>query len=343
MKVNWLLKNNFREPATVKSISKRKNLKDGENLASFLLESRELFVKMPFDGKVEELFISRKQEVKGNTKIALLSFKNIEPQLDMLEEQFDKKIWNVAIASHAAVKGLLAYFGWGGAMSQNAIPIIRHLSPEAGYRAFVVEIADVLMQSDLDDGDLVVVSDKLVAISQNRIVPSELIIQMDPKKLSLEKRASIIKSYQKYVKSPVDDIDLICADMYIDEHGVRVASLSSFNPNKVAFDIATLIQAKCNKKVDVVLSDTDTGMDVQQPLIGCITIGATPMGATGGLALFECMRAALAAEFARGSNRGAGIVIVKTMGRSKYRCKIGEFRGYDGRLSYTFEGRLTYK
>ena len=51
---------------------------------------------------------------------------------------------------------------------------------------------------------------------------------------------------------------------------------------------------------DVVVSDTDTGTEVRETLIGCITVGATPLGATAGLVLYECMRVAAATELCRG-------------------------------------------
>ena len=94
--------------------------------------------------------------------------------------------------------------------------------------------------------------------------------------------------------------------------------------------------------VDVVVSDTDTGLDVRAPLIHTVTIGATPLGATAGLTLYECMRCACAAEFDRGHDRGIPLVLCRPARRCAQRERMGEHRGYDGVLDARREGGLTY-
>jgi hypothetical protein len=92
----------------------------------------------------------------------------------------------------------------------------------------------------------------------------------------------------------------------------------------------------------VVVSDTDTGLDVREELIRAITIGATPLGATGGLVIYECMRVANAAEFTRGSSRGIPIVICKPHPRCAERGGAGDHRGYPGRLDARRERLLGF-
>ncbi len=92
----------------------------------------------------------------------------------------------------------------------------------------------------------------------------------------------------------------------------------------------------------MVVSDTDTGLDVLAPLIGTLTIGATPLGATAGLTLYECMRCACAAEFVRGHDKGIAIVVCRPAARCAKRARLGEHRGYAGMLDRHREGALTY-
>ena len=92
-----------------------------------------------------------------------------------------------------------------------------------------------------------------------------------------------------------------------------------------------------DRKVDVIISDTDTGLDVRSPLIGCITIAATPLGATAGVNLYEAMRCSTAAEFVRGHDKRIPIVICIPAERRKKRDGIGLKRSYDGALHISKE------
>ncbi len=72
-----------------------------------------------------------------------------------------------------------------------------------------------------------------------------------------------------------------------------------------------------------------------------MTIGATPLGATGGLTLYESMRCACAAEFERGHDRGIPVVIRRPAQRCVRREGMGAHRGYAGVLDAEREN-LTY-
>ena len=102
---------------------------------------------------------------------------------------------------------------------------------------------------------------------------------------------------KKYV-TDVTAKDLICADSLLDWPDGPMATAGVLDPNQAARDIALQIAQRLGKSCDVVISDTDTGLDIRETLINTITIGATPLGATGGLVIYECMRIANAAEFA---------------------------------------------
>ena len=111
-----------------------------------------------------------------------------------------------------------------------------------------------------------------------------------------------------------------------------MATAGVHNPNEVAVRLSRRIRDSLGVTCDVVISDTDTGLDVREMLIGTITIGATPLGATAGLVLYECMRVANAAEFSRGTDRNVPLVICRPHERRARRVGLGEFRGYNGRL-----------
>jgi len=275
-------------------------------------------------------------------KIADVRSAGLNPDVEQLYKNLELMIWNVAIASHAAVKGLLGHMGAGGAVTKEVVGVKTALKPEEGYSSLKKQIIRVLKDYNLNDGDVIVTSEKIFAVSQKRLIPLSIILKDDPKKISLREREKLVKKLQPMITSPLTAMDLIMADTYINSKSEEKATLGAYNPNKIAYELAKEIKSAYGKNVDVIISDTDTGIDVTTPLIGCITIGATPLGATKGLCLYECMRAALAAEFTRGSGRGIPIVICRPNKRSRCRDNIGKFRGYNGRLDYKKEGAMSF-
>src|SRR5690606_37207343 len=141
---------------------------------------------------------------------------------------------------------------------------------------------------------------------------------------------------------PVTSLHLLIADAYDSpEHGAS-AVVGCLDHNRAAHDLARSIAADGGPVVDVIVSDTDTGIDVRQPLIGTLTLGATPLGATAGLNLYESMRCACAAEFVRGHDLGIPLVVCRPAARCANRPAMGQHRGYAGTLDYGQEGGLTY-
>jgi F420-0:gamma-glutamyl ligase-like protein len=206
----------------------------------------------------------------------------------------------------------------------------------------VAAISASLKKRDLEDGDVVVVPDKPFAIAQNRLIPLDWLLTADPKKTSAEGRERLLEQVRSRVSTPVEASDLILADTYIDSELGSLATVGAYDHNRIAADVAAGIRASTGKIIDTVISDTDTGLDVSEQLIGCITICATPLGATRGLTIYEAMRAACAAEFTRGSTRRIPIVICKPIPRSRLRQHIGDFRGYNGRLQLAREGNVAF-
>jgi F420-0:gamma-glutamyl ligase len=259
------------------------------------------------------------------------------------KEEVDEKLWSLAIATNAAFKGLLGHLGVGGSITKEIIGVEKLLYPERGYTMLQTEMTEALQEKGLVQGDIVVISEKLFAISQERIVPFSMILERDPKKINLEERKKMANEIQEMIGVPVNEVDLICSDTYTTTTGKVMATLGVYNPNLVAYEMAVLIKKACGVNIDVIISDTDTGVDVCRTLIGCFSIGATPLGATRGLRIYECMRAALAAEFVRGSNKGIPIVICRPIKRHEYRAGMGEFRGYDGRLNLESEDGIAFE
>jgi len=259
------------------------------------------------------------------------------------KKEVDEKLWGLAIATNAMVKGFLGYMGIGGSINKEVFGVEKQLDPERGYDDLKKQVINALNEKELLKGDVIVVSEKLFAVAQKRTIPFSVILNNDPKKMNDIQREQMAKEMEDLTKLPVNAIDLICSDTYIANNGDEMATLGVFNPNQVAFELAVGIKDKYSVNVDVVVSDTDTGIDVCQMLIGCITIGATPLGATKGLKIYECMRAALAAEFVRGSSNGIPIVVCRPIKRHMYREGVGEFRGYDGRLNAETENGIAFE
>lgn len=336
------MKNIFKKKAKVCFIASLGNLKAGEKVASFSQDGLVFSLLMPFDGELVSVFISEDQVIEGSVIVAAISSGTLDLDLSELKREFDEKLWNITVAAHAVSKGLMGYLGGGGNITKKVIGIKTELHPEKGYSFLIDEIVSKLKSERLCNGDILVFSEKIFAISQGRFTSYAKIIKNDPKKIGRESRKNIAEQMQEQLGFSVTEQDLICADSYFAKDGSENATLGVLNPNKIAFELAFKIKENLGLSVDVIISDTDTGIDARTQLIECITIGATPIGATNGLILYECMRATLAAEFTRGSDRGIPIVVCRPNHRHSLRKNIGGFRGYDGLLSYKKERKITF-
>lgn len=259
-----------------------------------------------------------------------------------LKEYVDKEINNLAIAVNAAFKGLLAYQGASGQIAARTEAVKIELDPHAGYESLVVAIGQALKSCGIEDGDVIVVPDKPFAVAQNRLIPLDWLLAADPKKTDTRGREQLLERIRSRIDTPVEAADLILADTYIHTELGSLATVGAYDHNRIAADVAASIKNSTDKIIDAVVSDTDTGLDVSEQLIGCVTICATPLGATRGLTIYEAMRAACAAEFTRGSDRRIPIVVCKPIPRSRLRPHIGEFRGYEGRLQLGREKNVAF-
>ncbi|CAN7290287.1 hypothetical protein LJR230_001335 [Trinickia sp. LjRoot230] len=245
--------------------------------------------------------------------------------------------WDLALAVNAAFKGLLGSMGQSGHVCSRTQAIERRLDLSIGWADTCDALADLLL-GHLDSGDIVVVPDKICAVAQGRLGPGRILRSPDPKTIDPGLLPELAARYELELGFPVTPLHLLLAD----EHDGDRATLGTLDHNRAASELATRIRERCEREVDVVISDTDTGLDVRHPLIGCVTIAATPLGATAGLTLYEAMRCAVAAEFVRGHSRNIPVVICIPAHRCRHRTHMGAPRGYSGALHVSMEPGITY-
>ncbi|MFF9573078.1 hypothetical protein [Streptomyces sp. NPDC014685] len=249
--------------------------------------------------------------------------------------------WEIAVAMNAAIKGVLGAMGQSGHVCRTAIPVETDLDTGQGYEA-LLDQATAAVRDLLLPGDTVVIADKVLALAQNRIAPAELLTSPDPKTVDEPTRQAKATEWTERLGFPVTSLHLLIAEAYDSPEDGPAAAVGCLDHNAAAHDLARSIASEDGPVVDVIVSDTDTGIDVRRPLIGTLTLGATPLGATAGLNLYECMRCACAAEFVRGHDRGIPLVVCRPAARCANRPDMGLHRGYPGALDYGKEGALTH-
>lgn len=245
--------------------------------------------------------------------------------------------WQLALAVNAAFKGLLGASGQSGHICSRVIPVTTSLDLTAQWESVQYQIA-MSLPDETSSGDVVVVADKIVAVALGRLAPRSIIKEPDPKTITVDRLPVLAKRWASELGFPVEPHHLLLAD----EYGDQQASLGADDHNKRSADLARTIGELRNLKVDVIISDTDTGLDIRQPLIGTVTLAATPLGATAGVNLYEAMRCAVAAEFARGHTRGIPIVVCVPAERRRERQNIGVPRIYPGLLDAKQEPTIAH-
>lgn len=245
--------------------------------------------------------------------------------------------WQLALAVNAAFKGLLGASGQSGHICSRVIPVPISLDLGKGWESVCEQIANSL-PAGTSSGDVVVIADKIVAVSLGRLAPDAIITNPDPKTIPANRLPKLARRWTNELGFVIEPHHLLLAD----EYGDQQASLGADFHNKRSADLAMTIRTRRGLKVDVIISDTDTGLDVRQPLIGIVTIGASPLGATAGVNLYEAMRCAVAAEFTRGHTLGIPIVVCVPAERRRERQDIGKPRAYPGLLDASREGTIAH-
>lgn len=245
--------------------------------------------------------------------------------------------WELAVATNAAFKGLLGSMNQSGHICARTLPIVGRLDAAAGIEPLTAQILDRIAPL-LREGDVVVLAEKLFAVAEGRIGPRAVLHEPDPKTVPPAELPALAKHWQEKLGFPIAPIHLLLADEYEADR----ATLGVSDHNRTVARVAAAIRDRLRVKVDVVISDTDTGIDTRSPLINTLTLCASPIGATAGLTLYEAMRCACAAEFVRGHDRMIGIVLCRPAARRAGRPHMGEARAYDGVLDATREPGLSH-
>ncbi len=311
-------------------------------LHAFSVEDGRAFVQtMMFPVHVVMPLAERNDKIKAGDPLATVEIRSLQLSRAYIKKIHEENLFSLAQATNAVVKGFFGSIGQGGQVTNNVVPLKLKLKLEEGVESLTDQLAIGLSEIGLEHGDIVVVSEKVVSVAQQRLFPLNLLYDDDPKLTALRNRQALLEKVREYVPSVVEK-DLLLSDSLIGAVGGDQATAGINDANGVAHALAEHFSISLGVDVDVVISDTDTGLDVRETIINTITIGATPIGATAGVSLYECMRLANAAEFVRGSHRNIPVVIAKPHLRRRKRTHIGEHRGYMGYLDACQESLIGF-
>jgi hypothetical protein len=257
----------------------------------------------------------------------------------MLSDPGDRPewFWELAVAMNAAVKGLLGSMGESGHICASVDPVVGYVETSGGWAQTLATLVE-RTAPEVRPGDVVVVADKVVAAGLGRVGPRAVLHEPDPKTVPNSELPALAARWAETLGFAVSPLHLLLAD----EFGTEQSTLGTDDPNGRCAELADAIAQSCGSRVDVIISDTDTGLDTRTPIIGTVTFGATPIGATAGVNFYEAMRCAVAAEFARGHARQIPVVLCRPAQRRAVRPGLGAHRGYDGFLAAAREKALAH-
>ncbi len=235
--------------------------------------------------------------------------------------KFSKEITLLADIVNYSVKGITGALGKGEGLTKKMRPIFSYIKDGSNINNLITILSSAKF---LENGDIIVLPSKLIAVLEKRFVYGLTIDNYNRCINNLKFAKKILKPSDN---KPLTKKDIIGLDKINPEKGIGVRY--SNNPNQSAFKIADGIKKNTGLKIDVVITDSDSGGKKGIILINCPTIVATPIGATRGLGLFYCMRVATAAEMIRNNTKNIPAVVIEPYQASKLRKNIGEFR-YSG-------------
>jgi len=238
--------------------------------------------------------------------------------------KFSKEIILLADIVNYSIKGITGALGKGEGLTKEMHPVFFHIDNNSSINDLIDILSDMKL---LENGDILVLPSKLIAVLEKRFVYGLTINNYNQCINDLEFAR---KNLQLPGKKPLTKRDQIGLDKIDPEKGIGVCY--STDPNLSAFNIAEGIKKNTGLKVDVVITDSDSGGKKGIALINCPTIVATPIGSTKGLRLFYCMRVAVAAEMIRNNTKNIPAIVIKPYQASKLRKDIGALR-YKGFLN----------
>jgi F420-0:gamma-glutamyl ligase len=237
-----------------------------------------------------------------------------------LSAAMDADLLTLWMSSHAAFRAWQSQAGEGGHVANQVVGIPAEIAEHCGIEGLV----DALNGADLGDGDILVIADKCVSFAHGRVFPRSHLDGQDPKFLDPHSRRDYARRLSHSLGHPVSERQLLCIDFV----GSDRASISIGDHNRVCAAVASAIAERFGPTLDIVISDSDTGVDYGMPLIGAATVGASSLGATAGLSPYEAMRVSAAAEILRGHGKRVPFVLCKTNPRNARRPHAGSARHY---------------
>lgn len=240
--------------------------------------------------------------------------------------KFHKEIILLGDIINYSLKGLTAALGKGEGITKFVRPISCHINMDSKLPDLIEAIATTNL---LRNGDVIVIPSKVISILEKRFVYGLTTENYQRCISDINFARKILKVPDK---NPITRKDQIGLDKIDPEKGIGVRYPK--DPNFSCYTIAKNIKDKLGVKVDVVISDSDSGGMKGIVLIGCPSIIATPIGATKGLKLFYCMRVAVAAEATWNNVKNMPILLVQPPQNYavRFRKNIGELR-YKGFLN----------
>ncbi|PIY70678.1 hypothetical protein COY88_04330 [Candidatus Roizmanbacteria bacterium CG_4_10_14_0_8_um_filter_35_28] len=240
--------------------------------------------------------------------------------------KFHKEIIFLGDIVNYSLKGLTAALGKGEGITKFVRPISYHIDMDSKLSNLIEAIAATNL---LRNGDVIVIPSKVISILEKRFVYGLTTENYQRCINDINFARKILKVPDK---DPIIKRDQIGLDKIDPKKGIGVRYPK--DPNFSCYTIAKNIKDKLGVRVDVVISDSDSGSTKGIALIGCPTIIATPIGATKGLRLFYCMRVAIAAETTWNNIENIPILLVQPPQNYAVRIRknIGELR-YKGFLN----------
>lgn len=291
--------------------------------------------KAAFDLRVIQPLVARNQRVVRGDSLLCCEIPSLALDRSHLVALVREEIANLAQAASAGLHGLLD--GWAdggdGLVSVRALP--GDLVTGEGLAGLAGSVGRAVAAAD---GDVVVLRARDVAVAQGRVAPLERFRECDPLATDAEGRTALAAGLRRDLGFAVTPDDLLTAELVAGP----CLTLGVEDANQAAFEVARAVLEHGGAHVDVVLAQPDDAAAVRERPLGAFAVGSTPLGATAGLVLYECVRIATAAEACRRRQGASGAVVGRLCARRARRDGVGLHRGYPGRLDAPRERLLGF-
>jgi len=239
-------------------------------------------------------------------------------------KKISKELLFVSEVFNYSCKGIVAGLGKGEGVTKKVKLLFIQIKKSSTIEALVQFLVSTKL---IEDGDIVAFPSKIISILEKQYVYGLTIENYKRCTSDLEYARKTLKTEGSAL---ITDKDIIGMDKLDAEKKIGV--IYPENPNKSAHIIADKFFEVSGSKIDVVITDSDSGAEKGMKLINCPTIINTPIGATKGLGLFYSMRVAVAAEINWNNVENAPVFLVKPYQASRLRKNIGELK-YNGFLN----------